>query len=154
MAEFFSAEFANELLAFGARHIFMSGAWVVVLVLLIAIQFRLLTARVKKTTANAAVVMVNKGQGIFVDVRTIERFSQGHIANSVNLAAVDIKGGRISRIERSKDCPVILVGKDKYDTDCFNCAKILKKEGFDNVFILDGGIVEWSNQNLPLTTKK
>lgn len=154
MAEFFSAEFFNELIAFFSRHMMMSGAWLVVLVMLIAVQFKITTARVKKTTSTIAVMMVNKEDGVFVDVRPADRFSQGHIANSVNITAGDIKGGRITRIERSKDCPVILVGKDKFDTDCFNSARVLKKNGFGKVFILDGGILEWSNQNLPLTTRK
>lgn len=154
MAEFFSAEFFNELLAFCSRHMFMSGAWLVVLVMLIAVQFKLSTARVKKASSNIAVLLVNKENGVFVDIRPADRFSSGHIANSVNVTAGDIKSGRISRIERSKDCPVILVGKDKFDTECFNSARTLKKSGFSKVYILDGGILEWSNQNLPLSTKK
>lgn len=132
----------------------MVGAWLVVTVLLIGAQFKIMTARVKKTTTNSAVLMVNNENGVFVDVRPADKFSQGHIAKSINVSAAEIKSGKLQRIERNKDNPVIIVGKDKYDTDCFNSARLLKKNGFTKVFILDGGIFDWSGNNLPLTTKK
>lgn len=132
----------------------MCGGWLVVVVLLVVVQFKLMTARIKKTTTNSAVIMVNRQEGIFVDVRSADKFGQGHIANAVNVTATDIKNGKLQRIERNKDKPVIIVGKDKYDTDCFNSARALKKSGFTQVYVLEGGILEWDAANLPLTTKR
>ena len=154
MSDLFSPDFVNELFAFVSRHLLMSGAWVGVLVLLVAMQFRIVTARVKKTSVTLATMKVNRENGVFVDVRNADTFSGGHIANSVNITSADIKNGKINRIERNKETPVILVGKDKFDTECFNSARALKKQGFLKVFILEGGIMEWSNQNLPLSNRK
>lgn len=143
----------SELSAFFTRHYMMCGAWIVVLVLLITVQAKLLLARVSKATINAAVQMVNKQDGIFVDIRTPDNFSKGHIANSINVTAIEIKAGKLNRIDKKKEKPVIIVGKDKLDTDSFNSARELKKNGYTQVFILEGGIIEWSAANLPLSVK-
>jgi len=147
------SEFLNEFPDFFMRHYFMVGAWVVVLVLLIAAQFKITTARIPKATTNSAVALVNREDGLFVDVRNADAFAKGHIANSINVTAADIKGGKVTRIDSRRDKPVVLVGRDKFDGECFNSARALKKQGFTKVFILDGGITEWSNANMPLSYK-
>lgn len=143
----------SEIAAFFTRHYMMCGAWIVVLILLIVFQFKIMVARVKKTTANMAIQMVNKQEGLFVDVRTVDNFKQGHIANSINVTALEIKEGKLQRIEKNRNKPVILVGKDKFDTDTFNSARLLKKNGFSQIYVLSGGIMEWSSDNLPLSVK-
>lgn len=39
------------------------------------------------------------------------------------------------------------------DSDCFNGAVSLKKQGYTKVFTLEGGITQWSMDNLPLSNK-
>lgn len=148
------SEFINEFPDFFMRHYFMVGAWCVVLVLLIAAQFKLLTARIPKANINSAVALINRDDGVFVDIRASDVFSKGHIANAINIVAADIKGGKVTRIDNRRDKPIVIVGRDKYDGECFNSARALKKQGFTKVFILDGGITEWSSANLPLSYKK
>lgn len=152
--DFNFSEFINEFPDFFMRHYFMVGAWIVVVVMLIMVQFKLMMARLPKATANSAVTLVNRDGGVFVDIRNADSFSKGHIANAVNITAADIKSGKINRIESRRDKPVVLVGKDKFDSECFNSGRFLKKQGFTKVFILDGGIMEWANNNLPLSYKK
>lgn len=153
MMDFSFSELINEFPDFFMRHYFMVGAWVVVLVLLIVTQFRLMTARIAKATTNTAVALINRDNGVFVDVRTADLFSKGHIAHAVNMLPVDIKSGKVMRIDSYRDKPVVLVGRDKFDSECFNSARALKKQGFTKVFILDGGITEWSSANMPLAYK-
>lgn len=139
---------------FFMRHYMMCGAWIVVVVLLIAVQFKLLVARVKKLSCQDAILLVNKQEGLFVDVRSVESFLPSHIANSINVTFSEIKEQKVQRIEKNRQKPIIIVGKDKFDTDAFNASRDLKKLGFSQVFMLDGGILEWSSNNLPLSNKK
>lgn len=152
--DFNFSEFLNEFPDFFMRHYFMVGAWIVVLAMLIVVQFKIMVARIPKANSNAAIALVNREEGVFVDVRTLDLFLQGHISNAINITASDIKGGKTNRIENSKDKPVILVGKDKFDSECFNCGRLLKKQGFTKVYTLEGGMMEWINANLPVSTKK
>ena len=152
--DFNFSELVSEFPDFFMRHYFMVGAWIVVVVMLSVVQFKLMMTRIPKATTNNAVALVNREDGVFVDIRNAESFSKGHIANALNISAADIKGGKVNRIENRRDKPVVLVGKDKFDSECFNSGRFLKKQGFTKVFILDGGIMEWSNANLPLSYKK
>lgn len=148
------SELINQFPDFFMRHYFIVGAWFVVLGMLIVVQIKLMTARVAKATTSSAVTLVNREDGVFVDIRSADMFSKGHIANSVQMSLADIKAGKVNRIENRRDKPVVLVGRDKFDGDCFNSARALKKQGFTKVYIMEGGMLEWANENLPLTTKK
>ncbi|MCR5084487.1 MAG: rhodanese-like domain-containing protein [Succinivibrionaceae bacterium] len=144
----------EEFQRFFTNHFVMCVIWAACLGGIIYIQARLLIARVPKATVNMAVLMANHDDGTFVDHRSPEQFAQGHITNAVNLTALEIKQERLQQIDRRKDAPVILVGRDKFDGDSFNCARFLKKFGFTKVYILEGGMASWTEQNLPVTTKK
>lgn len=152
--DFNISELINQFPDFFMRHYFMVGAWVVVVVMLIVVQSKLLLARIPKATTNDAIALVNREDGVFLDIRNADLFSKGHIINAVQMSLSDIKAGKVNRIEKRRDKPIILVGGDKFDGDCFNGARALKKLGFSKVYILDGGIAEWANANLPLSTKK
>lgn len=147
-----SAEFWVEAQAFFMRHYMMCGAWIVVVGMLIYVQFKLMSANIKKCNSSVAIMMVNHDEGAFIDLRSTELFQKGHITNSINISLSEIKDGKLNRIERFKERTLILVGKDKFDSDCFNAGKALKKEGY-KVLILEGGIMEWINANLPVAFK-
>lgn len=97
--------------------------------------------------------MVNHENGLYVDVRSAQNFQLGHIAGSVNVSAAEIKSGKIQRLGTDLNRPLIMVGRDKYDSDAFNSARILKQQGYTKIFSLDGGIGQWQVDNLPLSIK-
>ncbi len=153
MGEIFSSFDTEELIAFAGRHTLMVLVFIAVFVGLIYTQIKIMIARIQKLSANTANVMINHENGVYVDVRPGNLFSKGHIAGAVNIVLSDIKQGKLNRIENYKDKPVIIVGKDKMDSDSFNAAVALKKQGFTKVYSLDGGIAQWSMDNLPLSLK-
>ncbi len=154
MGDLFSAENMAEYSAFASRHLFMVGIWVVAFVALVFVQIRIWTANIKKISSSTASIKVNHDNGVFVDVRSTAFFSKGHISGSLNITASEIKSGKLQRIDNAQDKPVILVGKDKFDSDTFYCARILKRLGYKQVFTLEGGINQWVMDNLPITTKR
>jgi rhodanese-related sulfurtransferase len=153
VGDFFSSVDFQELLAFAERHTLMVFVFIAVLAGLIYTQVRIMLARIQKLNSNVATAMVNHENGVYVDVRPASLFNKGHITGAINIVLVDIKQGKLNRIESYKDKPVILVGKDKMDSDCFNAAVSLKKQGYTKVYSLEGGIAQWAMDNLPLSTK-
>lgn len=131
----------------------MVFVFIAVLAGLIYTQVRIMLARIQKLNSNVATAMVNHENGVYVDVRPASLFTKGHITGAINIVLVDIKQGKLNRIESYKDKPVVLVGKDKMDSDCFNAAVSLKKQGYTKVYSLEGGIAQWAMDNLPLSTK-
>ena len=153
MGELFSSDNVDQYIRFASNHQIMVMIFVVLFVALIYFQVRIMLANVKKISANNATAMVNHEDGVFVDVRANKLFTSGHIAGSINITLAEIKEGKLNRIDSYKDKPVILVGRDKMDADCFNSAVSLKKQGYTKVFSLDGGIAQWTMDNLPTSVK-
>lgn len=153
MGELFSSDNVDQYIRFASNHQIMVMIFVVLFVALIYFQVRIMLANVKKISANNATAMVNHEDGVFVDVRANKLFTSGHIAGSINITLAEIKEGKLNRIDSYKDKPVILVGRDKMDADCFNSAVSLKKQGYTKVFSLDGGISQWTMDNLPTSVK-
>lgn len=153
MGELFSSDNVDQYIRFASNHQIMVIIFVVLFVALIYFQVRIMLANVKKISANNATAMVNHEDGVFVDVRANKLFTSGHIAGSINITLAEIKEGKLNRIDSYKDKPVILVGRDKMDADCFNSAVSLKKQGYTKVFSLDGGIAQWTMDNLPTSVK-
>lgn len=153
MESLFSAENMAEFSAFFGRHYFMCMIWVFTFAGLIFVQLRMMTARIKKVTSAGATFMVNHENGLYLDVRSADAFGKGHIAGSENVSAADIKAGKVQRVGADLNRPLIMVGRDKYDSDAFNSARALKKQGYTKVFSLEGGIAQWQIDNLPLSIK-
>lgn len=153
MGELFSSDNVDQYIRFASNHQIMVMIFVVLFVALIYFQVRIMLANVKKISANNATAMVNHEDGVFVDVRANKLFTSGHIAGSISITLAEIKEGKLNRIDSYKDKPVILVGRDKMDADCFNSAVSLKKQGYTKVFSLDGGIAQWTMDNLPTSVK-
>jgi len=83
---------------------------------------------------------------VVVDVRESAEFGKGHIVDALNLPYAKLKD-RATELENHKAKQIIVV--DKMGQHAGASGKILRDLGFD-VVRLQGGITEWSGQNLPL----
>ena len=94
--------------------------------------------------------MINHDDAVVLDVRENNEYSSGHIINSVHIPLSGLKT-RISEIEKNKSKKVIVACRSGHRSSqaCAN----LKKEGFEQVFNLSGGIMAWESANLPLIKK-
>ena len=96
-----------------------------------------------------ATQMINKQDAVVVDIRDKKDFDAGHLANAKNIPYSTL-AERLSELESSKERPIVLVCKSGQSVGM--AGKTLKQKGFQ-VFRLSGGMLEWSNQNLPVVTK-
>ncbi len=93
--------------------------------------------------------LVNREEGLVVDVREVAEFKKGHIVNASNIPASNLDG-HLSEINAYKEKPVILVCKMGHSSNAVS--KRLKEEGFSRVYKLKGGMMEWTAANLPLVS--
>lgn len=82
-----------------------------------------------------------------VDVRTPQEYSEGHIANAVNMDVTsnDFES-KIASLDKEK--PVMVYCKAGGRSA--KAAAILRDNGFKNVYDLDGGIIGWNDAKKPL----
>jgi len=97
-----------------------------------------------------ATLLLNRDDALMIDVREASEWSAGHIPNARHIALGQIEK-QIHEIEKYKTRPVI-VSCQTGNRATTACTK-LKKQGFEKVFNLAGGVAAWSEAGLPMTTR-
>lgn len=93
--------------------------------------------------------LVNREEGVVLDIRDGADFKKGHIAHSIHILATNLDN-HLSELDKYKDKPVIVVCNMGHTAT--GVSKRLKNEGFTAVYKLKGGITEWKASNLPLVS--
>lgn len=91
--------------------------------------------------------LINAGNAVVVDLSAPADFEKGHIAGSRNVQAKQF-GPTHKLVANAKQQPVVLV--DRTSLASASAAKVLKKAGFEQIYVLDGGLPSWSAADLPL----
>lgn len=83
-----------------------------------------------------------------LDVRTPDEFAKGHLANAKN---IDWNGNdfekQIAMFDKSKPIFIYCLSGGRSSS----AASKMRSDGFIEVYELDGGIMQWRNENLPET---
>ncbi|MCW8329595.1 rhodanese-like domain-containing protein [Photobacterium sp. SDRW27] len=130
----------------------LSLAWVGLAVALIASLVKQKAAGYKVVTPNEATVMVNREDGVFIDIRSRDEYRQGHIAGALHILPSQIKDQNITELEKHKTAPIIVVCKTGQTAQ--ESANLLHKAGFENVNLLKDGLISWNEANMPLIRSK
>ena len=86
-------------------------------------------------------------EGQILDVRTMQEIQKGHIANAIfmDFLEADFKQ-QISKLDKNKPVYVYCWTGGR----SAEAADLLTKQGFQNVYNLQGGIRAWQQQNKPV----
>lgn len=97
--------------------------------------------------ANFEKKLNNTTDRILLDVRTPPEYKNGHLANSTLL---DIKSEdfteQVNKLNKTK--PVFVYCASGIRSN--KAASVLKEQGFNEIYHMDGGLTEWINANRPL----
>ena len=133
---------------FIGNHWILSTLWVLLLVALLLYQK---SKSGKTVSPQQATLLVNRSNGVFVDIRDKKEFDKGHIPGSMNIPLAQLKT-QIRKLSKYKDKPVIAVCK--MGQQASEAVKQLEQEGFTEVSRMAGGLAEWDAQGLPLSKDK
>jgi rhodanese-related sulfurtransferase len=87
---------------------------------------------------------------LWIDARSYSEYSKGTIANSININAVHPILTELNSVAKNKN--IIVVSNFGYRADIL--ATELKKNGFTQVKVLYGGLIDWVNQQNGLVNDK
>ncbi|MBI6781973.1 rhodanese-like domain-containing protein [Pseudomonas syringae] len=132
-----------HLLEFATNHYLITGAFVILLGLLIAYEMSKSGASLSTRELTA---LVNSDQGVVIDVRSKKDYTAGHIVGSLNFPQDKVLT-RTAELEKYKDKTLIIV--DAMGQHAGSTARELLKSGF-KAAKLSGGISSWRGDNLPL----
>lgn len=91
--------------------------------------------------------LINSKNATIVDIRPPEEFAKGSLPNARNLPADKVKD---RAGELKKDKPLIVICAN--GSAAGKVAAQLRSSGFNDVFVLNGGLAAWREAGLPIRT--
>ncbi|MCV2401699.1 rhodanese-like domain-containing protein [Marinomonas sp. C2222] len=134
----------NQLIEFSINHWEMVAVFFVILATVVYVESK---NGAKSVNASTAINMMNSENAVILDIRPNKEFKSGHITDAINIPATKVKES-LNTLEKHKDSPIIVVCKAGLNSSA--TAKDLKKEGFAQVYKLQGGVSDWQASSLPL----
>ncbi len=134
----------EQVVEFISNHWMLSAAWVVLFSLAV-VSF---TNTSSKTIGTQEVtMMINREKATVIDLRSKADFNNGHLLGSINIPTAELKSAD-KQLDKIRENPIILIDGNGMQTAA--SAQQLQKMGFSQISRLQGGIVSWTNDNLPL----
>ena len=140
-----------ELMAFAGRHPYLSLALGGLTVAIVYNEIAGRLSGIRRLGPAEVTALINHGNALLVDVRGASDFEKGHIAGSKNVQMTQFDPEN-KQLAPAKSLPVVMVCRVG-QTAGF-AAKRLRKAGFTDVAVLEGGIQAWQAADLPLVKGK
>ena len=137
----------EELLAFAGRNPMLSLALVGLTVAIIATEVARLFRGYKSLKPSELTHMINAGGTTVIDLSAAADFEKGHIAGSRNVQPAQLNASH-KLLANAKQSPVVLLCRT--GNASATAAKALKKAGYEQVYVLDGGLPAWQAADLLL----
>ncbi|MFO1352778.1 MAG: rhodanese-like domain-containing protein [Gammaproteobacteria bacterium] len=140
----------EQYLDFAARHWYLFAAVAVIIGLLIGTEFTRFTRGVAALTPPQALRLINDQDTLILDVSDSSEYKAGHIPEARHIPHQEL-AQRFKEILKFKDKPVIVYCRSGNRSGPAGAR--LKKEGFAQVHVLNGGLAAWQSANLPISKK-
>ncbi|KJV06131.1 rhodanese-like domain-containing protein [Methylocucumis oryzae] len=142
----------ERVIEFLINHYLLSLAFVVVTYLLIQDLFETALKKYNTISPLLAVAKMNEMKTVVVDVRDQTEFASGHIQEAIHLP-LDKFDNELKKIEAYKKDPVLVICQN--GTRAISAGKLLTKAGFEQVFVISGGMESWqTDYKLPIKKSK
>lgn len=141
----------GEFLQFLAAHPILTALWLAVFGALIFTEFSRRMRGFREIGPQEATRLINREDAVLVDIRGPGDFLKQHIINArnVSLSKLDPEQKEIAAL---KDKAIIVYCNSGMTS--LQAATRLSKNGFAQVYSLQGGIQGWMSENLPVSHGK
>ncbi len=136
-----------EYTDFVIKYWYLFGGFIIVLAMLAAGPITQLLHGIKNISVWEAVKLINHESAVIVDVSEPQEFKTGHIPDAINIPLGGL-AGRVKELEKHKSKPVVFTCRTASRSS--RGAVVLRKQGFEKVYALAGGLAAWEKDNLPL----
>ena len=129
---------------------FLAQQWILVAALLAVVVMLFMHETRKSGTSlspQQAINLVNAEDGVFVDLRDTADFRAGHIVEAMHVPSSKLLNNT-GLLEKYRNQPIVLVCKMGQTAGAVG--KKLNADGYENVNIMTGGMMEWNNLQLPV----
>lgn len=139
------------MITFAGNHPMLSLAWVGIVIALIVVSIMIKMSPVKQLNPQELTLLVNREEGVVVDIRAEKEFRQSRILDAVHLSSEKANKNDFATLEKYKAKPIIVVCAAGMTAT--KVANQMLKAGFTNVNLLKGGMNAWVGAGLPVAKK-
>ena len=139
-----------QIIEFTGNHPFLILAFVGTLAALVYSEVSRRLSGMQTVGAIEATQLSNRENAVFLDIRDDREYQHGHIPEAIHIPLGQLSE-RVSELGKYKDNPVIAYCRTGSRSNA--AGSVLKKNGFETVYNLGGGIMAWEKANLPVSTK-
>lgn len=106
-----------------------------------------LTRKQSALNTTEAIQLINQRHALILDIRSTSEFAQGHIAQAKSIPLKELEA-QINRVNYDKKKPVLITCATGGHSS--RAMKILRTAGHNEIYYLEGGLVNWQKASLPL----
>ena len=140
----------EQLLDFTSKNTVLVALLMIGFFVLIFSELRRKASGMVAVDPAAAVALINN-DGIVVDLRSPEAFSNGHIVNAKNIPYADLDA-HTEKIEKFKNKPIVAVCDAGITAT--RAVVSLRNSGFESAYGLKGGMNAWTQEGMPVVSAK
>lgn len=137
----------NQLTEFAGNHSLLVLALFGIMFMLIAGEVQQRIGGVTSVGPVDATRLLNHDNAVMIDMRELKDYQAGHIVNAVHMP--EYNDSAMGKLEKFRKRPLIVYCRSGQRSTGI-CSK-LRKQGFEPVYNLKGGVVAWQNASLPLS---
>jgi rhodanese-related sulfurtransferase len=141
----------DQYIEFATNHWMLVVAFIAVVYFLIQDIVEASLRKYQTISPLLTVTKLNSGNPIIIDVRETGEFNKGHISDAIHIPVASIEKN-LNKIELYKQDDVIVVCHT--GTRSVTACQQLTKLGFENVFLMTGGMQSWEENKLPIVAEK
>jgi rhodanese-related sulfurtransferase len=142
-----TAHFMSQYIEFVGNNPFLFVLLAFIVALIVWSEWQRLTRAHKEVSPPEAVRLINREDALLLDVRESNELKSGKI-NGAKHIALTVLRERVSELARDHDRAIIVYCNS--GARSAQASDILRKNGFQKLYSLKGGISAWQNANLPL----
>lgn len=137
----------DRITDFIANNLILSLAFLGVTLALVLGELGRLRRKYQMISPARLTELVNREQGLVVDLRPQAEYDKGHIAGALHLPLSQFNPDS-KALSKARELPIVLVCQR--GATAGPAADRLVAAGFSRIHVLDGGIVAWQQAELPL----
>ena len=135
----------DEFSGFLLQHASISVPFGLLMVALLGLEIWIRFVSTFTVVPEKAIEKVNRGKGLFLDMRSKEAYTSGRIGGAMHATIEQLPRAR--GLNKYKSRPVVVVTES--DKGGKAMLQELKNLGFEQSFIMTGGMERWRREGLP-----
>lgn len=103
-----------------------------------------------KISCNQLTILFNHNKALIIDIRSQEDYNKSHIVGSINIPSPSCNAQHNLIKSAIGSRPIVIV--DTYGKEAIHSVTNFRKSNVQDIWYLQGGIINWKQQGLPLTS--